>query len=136
LATVETQKQERAAGATETSSADVKGKILEFAWHIKKAAKSDATIETRTVVLQLLAKRGADLFNPESVKETIAAYQCSDGSKRVMVDAYNSFAKFLRIPWDPPKYKTSQKLPFIPLEREIDDLIACCSKRTGTLSKC
>jgi len=53
--------------------------------------------------------------------------------KKVMVDAYNSFAKFLGIRWGPPKYKTSQKFPFIPLEREIDDLIACCSKRTGAL---
>jgi len=133
LAEVETRKQEKAAGATETTSADAKGRILEFAWHMKKTGKSDATIETRIGVLQLLAQQVADLFNPESVKETIAFYQCSDASKRVMVDAYNSFAKFLGIPWEPPKYKTSQKFPFIPLEREIDDLIACCSKKTGAL---
>ena len=121
------------AGATTKQQQNVKGKILEFAWHMKKAGKSDATIETRIEALKLLVKHGADLFNPESVKETIAVYQCSNGSKRVMIDAYNSFAKFLKIPWEPPKYKTSPKIPFIPLEREIDDLIACCSKRTGTL---
>jgi len=131
LAEVETRNQERAAGATE--KADVKGKIVEYAWHMKKAGKTEATIQTRTIMLKILSKKGADLLNPENVKEAIADYQCSDGSKRVMVDAYKSFAKFLGISWNPPNYKRTPKIPFIPLEREIDDLIACCSKRTGTM---
>ena len=53
--------------------------------------------------------------------------------KRVMVDSYRSFAKYLKIPWEAPNYKKQRKIPFIPLEREIDDLIACCSRRTGIL---
>ena len=35
--------------------------------------------------------------------------------------------------WDPPKYKRIRKLPFIPTETEIDQLIAGCGKRTSTL---
>lgn len=130
LATSETRLNQ-AAGATE--KVDAKGKILEHAWWLKKNAKSDATIETRTILLKMLVHNGADLFNPENVKEVIALYKCQDGSKKVMVDAYKSFAKFLGISWDPPKYKSPSKIPFIPLEREIDDLIACCSKRTAAL---
>jgi integrase len=30
--------------------------------------------------------------------------------------------------WTPPKYKQPQKIPFIPTEREIDDLIAGMNK--------
>jgi len=34
--------------------------------------------------------------------------------------------------WDKPRYKPVEKLPFIPTEREIDDLIAGCSKQIST----
>lgn len=34
--------------------------------------------------------------------------------------------------WDKPIYKRVQKIPFIPLEREIDDLIAGCPKHIAT----
>jgi integrase len=132
LAEVETRKEKAQREGT-TQTANVKGKIVEFAWHMKKAGKKDATIQTRTTMLKILSERGADLLDAESVKEAIAVYQCSDGSKRVMVDAYKSFAKFLGVSWNPPKYSPSPKIPFIPLEREIDDVIACCSRRTGTL---
>ncbi len=125
--------------ATETKTVagektiDAKGKIIEHAWYLKKLGRSDATIETRSTILRILVERGADLFNPESVKETIASYECQNNSKRVMVDAYKSFAKHLKISWEAPNYKKQLKIPFIPLEREIDDLIASCTRRTGTL---
>ncbi|MBS7616500.1 tyrosine-type recombinase/integrase [Candidatus Bathyarchaeota archaeon] len=123
------------AGATSvtTDKADVKGKLVEFMWWLKRNGKTESTIQTRTSVLKLLAEKGVDLLNPEKVKEAIATYECSTGTKRVMVDAYKSFAKYMNIPWEPPNYKPMQKIPFIPLEREIDDLIACSSKRTAAL---
>ena len=31
--------------------------------------------------------------------------------------------------WQPPKYNPVYKLPFIPVEKEIDDLIAGCSRQ-------
>jgi integrase len=34
--------------------------------------------------------------------------------------------------WDPPKYKSIPKLPFVPKETEIDQLIAACSLKVGT----
>jgi integrase len=34
--------------------------------------------------------------------------------------------------WAPPKYKPIRKLPFIPTEQEIDQLIAACNKKTST----
>ena len=34
--------------------------------------------------------------------------------------------------WEAPLYKTIRKLPFIPKETEIDQLIAGCSKRMAT----
>jgi len=112
---------------------DVKGKIVEFAWWLKKNGRSEATIKTWTILLRSLIKQDANLMDPESVKEAIAKRQCKDNSKRLIVAAYRSFAELNKIEWKPPHYKGKTKIPFIPLEREIDDLIACCSKKTATL---
>jgi integrase len=37
--------------------------------------------------------------------------------------------------WNPPKYTAIPKLPFVPKETEIDQLVAACSYRTGTFSQ-
>jgi len=48
LAEVETRIEKWAAGATSTTnvSADLKGKIIEFLWHLKKEGYSEQTIKT------------------------------------------------------------------------------------------
>ncbi|RLG98933.1 hypothetical protein DRO19_03655 [Candidatus Bathyarchaeota archaeon] len=125
--------EKRAAGATEKSTeADVKGKILEFAWWMKKHGYSEATIERRTRLLITLVNRGANILNPESVKDTIAK---QDGwslrTKVHAVDVYTCFLKMLGRKWEPPRYKPVKKLPFIPLEEELDALISGCNKKTA-----
>lgn len=122
-----------AAGAATKPEADVKGKIVEFLWWMQKQGYKESTITTRGDRLRRLIKLGADLFNPDSVKEVIARQNgWSDGRKEAMVYAYDLFAKWLGIKWEKPFYKATRKLPFIPLEREIDDLIAGCNKYVAT----
>ena len=48
------------------------------------------------------------------------------------VAAYTFFASLNQIPWDPPKYKPKRRLPFIPLESEIDNLVAAAGKKLST----
>ena len=115
-----------------TTQTDVKGKILEYAWWLKKDGKSDATIVGRVKLLQVLTKRGANLYDPESIKEVIAKQTWSNGRKNNAVDAYSSFLKMADGKWNPPLYQTIRKLPFIPKETEIDQLIAGCTKRMAT----
>ncbi len=52
--------------------------------------------------------------------------------KNDAVDACSSFLKMVGGKWDPPLYQCIRKLPFIPKETEIDQLIAGCSKHIGT----
>ena len=52
--------------------------------------------------------------------------------KQSISAAYARFTNFLRIPFDKPKYRPVEKLPFIPTEKEIDQLIAACGFRTST----
>lgn len=37
--------------------------------------------------------------------------------------------------WQPPRYKRIDKLPWIPTENEVDQLIAGCGVKTGTLTQ-
>jgi integrase/predicted RNA-binding Zn-ribbon protein involved in translation (DUF1610 family) len=123
LAEVESRTEKRAAGATE--QADVKGKIIEFLWHLEKQGKSKDTIINRKYMLGTLLKLGANLFDPESVKDVIAKNPKwkSPNTKAQAVTCYKCFARFLRLDWEPPKYAIPDSLPFIPLEKELDTLI-------------
>ena len=133
LAKVEPLK-EGPAGATEKATeAEIKGKIVEHAWYLKKEGYRDSTIRVRATYLKILAKRGANLFNPESVKETIARQQSwCENTKLTVVSIYDTFLKMLGLGWNPPKYRVNEKLPFIPLESEIDQLISSANKRLAT----
>jgi len=128
LATVETRIQEKAAGATEKTD----GKILEFAWHMKKRNLSEATIKMRVQRLNQLVGMGADLTNPDSVETVLATEEMSPAKKRFLVQSYKSFTKLMGISWEAIKVRYEPKQPFIPLEQEINQLIAGCRKRTAT----
>ena len=107
-------------------------KILEHAWWLKKNGRSASTIEGRVKLLKTLVKRGVNLFDPETVKDVIAKQTWSNGRKNNASDAYSAYLKMVGGKWEAPQYKTVRKLPFIPKETEIDQLIAGCSQRMAT----
>jgi integrase len=128
LAKVETRTESRLAGAT---NVDTKSLLFNFAWWMKKEGYAPSTITTRERLLKTLTKRGADLNNPDSVKETIAKQKWCNKRKVNAADAYTAYLRMNNKTWDPPRYKVVQKLPFIPTEKEIDALIAGCGKKTS-----
>ena len=109
-----------------TKHAEIKGKLVDFSWMMKKQNFSQATIRTYSSIVKLLMKRGADLLDPESVKAVIAMQVWSPNRKRTVINAYSLFLKMLGLHWEKPKCKVTRKLPFIPLEKEVDALIAGC----------
>jgi len=135
LAEVESRTKKRAAGATETkpSEAEIKGKIVEHAFWLKKNGYKESTIKTRTYHLRILMELGANLLDPESVKETIAKLRVKEDTKAQYVATYHIFALQNGIAWNPPDYRQHQKISFIPTEVELDQLIAACGKKTSTL---
>jgi integrase/predicted RNA-binding Zn-ribbon protein involved in translation (DUF1610 family) len=81
-------------------------------------------------LIQRLAKLGANLSDPQSVKQIIGQMKLKNGSKIQYVYAYDNFTKMLKIPWERPHYTQEEIIPFIPLEKELDSLITFCrSKR-------
>jgi integrase len=83
--------------------------------------------------IKTLASRGANIFNPESVKETIAEQKtwCIN-RKHLVTNIYTTFLKFLGMNLTPPIYRYVEKLPFIPTEKEINEIIAGSSRKLGT----
>jgi hypothetical protein len=67
------------AGATEQNKTDVKELIFKYAWWLKKQGYAESTITSRCKLLKVLAKRGADLYDPESIKGAIAQQEWSRG---------------------------------------------------------
>ena len=127
LTTVEPLK-EGLAGATK----DTKGKIIEFSWWLKKEGYAESTIRIRSRILKRLVRLGADLYDPENVKDVIASRSSwCISTKASVVDTYDSFLKMLGIEWNLPRYREERPLPFIPTESEIDSLIAGCGSKTA-----
>jgi integrase/rubredoxin len=133
LATVEKESEKRAAGAAEElSDAEVKGRIVEFAWWLKSEGRSELTITNSISKLRKLAEFSS-LLDPEKVKETLSNLKWKNSTKMIAASVYTKFLEFLGLSWKPPKYQIEETFPFIPLENEIDQLIASCGKRTATL---
>jgi len=126
-------RQKRAAGATKLSESDIKGKIVEFAWKLKKEGLAESTIETYVGAVEILVRKGTAIFDPESVKDIIARQTWSETTKFDYVNFYDAFARRMGISWQKPAYKPTEKLPFIPQEKHIDQLIYSGGKKMATI---
>src|SRR4030067_1175845 len=103
---------------------------------MKKQGYRETTIISRGSRLRRLVNLNADLNNPESVKETIAIQQSwKESRKEAMVFAYDLFLRWQGTNWQRPRYKAIRKIPFIPQEREIDDVIAGCNKYIASFAQ-
>jgi integrase len=101
---------------------------------MKREGYKQSTIDRRRAILYRLQKLNADLENPESVKTIIAEQNHWKASqKQVVVFAYDLYAKQYGYTWNRPWYEAVRELPFIPQEREIDDLIAGVNKEISLL---
>lgn len=108
------------------------GKIVDFAWKMQKEGYGKETIRGDCGCLRALTMRGADLADPESVKEVLAREQrWSQNRRRNVINSYTLLLKFEGKSWIKPKCLVTVKFPFIPSEKEIDDLIAASGKKNA-----
>ena len=100
---------------------------------MKRNGLSEDTITSRTRNLKQLAKM-ADLDDTEQTKERITSNtRWSKLTQRKYTETYTAYLRFIGKTWQKPTIKPETRLPFIPLESEIDQLIATCGKTTATL---
>jgi integrase/recombinase XerD len=117
------------AGGTETS---IENLLLNFAFWLRKQGRREETIKTYVNKLKHMMKY-ADLRDPESVKEFIAKAEILELSKKTYVVAYSIFLKFIGGRWEAPRYRAAERLPFIPTEEELDQLIAGAGRRMAAI---
>ena len=98
---------------------------------MKKNGYRESTITGRVKLLRSLARR-VDLFDPEGIKGIIALLNVSEGRKEMLSYGYLGFCRQFNLPFTPLRYQRIEQLPFIPLESEIDQLIAAMGKRWAT----
>jgi len=109
----------------------LRGAIVEFSWYQQKNGASEDTYMPYSENLKFLVKNNADLFDPENVKDVVAKLDKTVARKYNLIKAYKAFTVYANLKAELPVYNYVRTLPFIPLETEIDQLIAGC----GALSK-
>ena len=133
---------ENLASATETKTVagddlnkETNGLVTQFmAWLEKEGYPKETQYPNN---LRTMARLGANLLDPESVKEVLGRHKVKSGTKMQYMHAYSLFAKMLRISWEPPRYRQEETLPFIPDEKELDAIIAGCrSRRMAAYLQC
>jgi len=127
---------EKMSTATEiktVTGGDINGILTDYHVKMKQNGYKDATVEMSWSILELLMERGADLAKPDTVKKVISEQTWSGNRRRNVINAYNQFAKYLGLSWEQPKNTVTRKIPFIPTEQEIDDLIAGCPSTFSSL---
>ena len=109
------------------------GLILSHAWNMKKNGKAQGTIATSIERLKCLDKQ-CDITDPEQVKELLTRVKWQTNTKLNVVIIYDNFLKSIGKTWTRPQYKHESTLPaFIPMEAEIDILIAAATPKTAAL---
>ena len=117
---------------------DLKGAIINFVFYLKQQEKAEVTQTYYGYNLDFLVTHGANLFDPESVKDvlvnklkdTITLKDKTEVRKYNLLKAYKSFAKAYGISLKETmfhSYKPTRKIPYLPPETHMDQLIASCS---------
>jgi len=120
------------AGESQIIGKDIKSKVVNHLWWLKKQGYSEETIKSRSQIMRQLATTKIDLMDPDAVQSYIAEHNWSPGRRANVIYAYALFAKYAGLKFCIPRISLPEKLPFIPKEREIDDLIAATSKYIAT----
>lgn len=135
LCTVEVKKMaatitSKVAGERKLDNAAAKGLLLQFSVYLQKQGYGDNSRYRDCI--RMLLNSGADIYNPENVKEIIAGKEWKNGTKMQTCYAYDSLTKMLNLAWDMPTYRQEETLPFIPEMKELDALISGARSRRLT----
>jgi integrase len=109
--------------------------ILEFLWTLKKEGLKESTIVCNyRKVLRHLGKN-CELNEPDSILSYLATKEVSEGRKELMVDVYVRYCKWKGIPFSKPRYKRQDRLPYVPMELDIEALISALPRKLSIFTR-
>lgn len=98
----------------------------------KKTLKP-ATIKRKVKTIKSLLKHGVNLVDPDSFVRFLNVCSWASGTKDLAVNAYRDYLNMIGLKdIKLPHIRREEKLPFIPLESEIDSLISYARMKTCT----
>lgn len=106
------------------------GEILSFGLSMRKQGYRESTVKPCIRALKSIARR-ANLLDSESVKSYLASAQLSENRKEKLTHDLTRFYHYKKMPFEKPRYRPVEKLPFIPLEAEVDQLVSAVGNRTA-----
>jgi integrase len=106
--------------------------IINFGLWMRKQGYRQSTIKYCIQALKSIARK-ANLLRPESAKSYLASAPISESRKAKLTEDLARFYAYKHIPFDKPNYKRIEKLPFVPLEVEVDQLISSCGRKVATI---
>jgi integrase len=128
LAEVETREEKPTREGTTSNTEIIKGLITQYMAYLEKEGYYEKSAYLK--LMRRLARIGADLSDPENVKTIIAKQPWKNSVKMLAVYAYDIMVKqILKVQWTMPKYTIEETLPFVPEEKELDQLISACKSR-------
>jgi integrase len=107
------------------------GEIVAFGLWMQKQGYRPSTTHYCVQAIKSVARR-TNLLDPESAKTYLASARISEARKAKLAEDLGRFYRWKRIPFEKPNYRRVGRLPFIPLEVEVDQLIAGVGKKTAT----
>ena len=109
--------------------------IATFLWSLKKEGLKESTIVCNySKVLRHLAKN-CRLNDPDSILSYLASKEVSEGRKELMVDVYARYCKWKNIPFSKPRYKRQDRLPYVPMEIDIEALISALPRKLSIFTR-
>jgi integrase len=105
--------------------------ILAYGFWMRREGYRPSTIQAAISALKAIARK-ANLLNPEAVKTHLALRKVSLSRKTKICEDLTRFYKFKQIPFQTPRYRRIDTIPFVPQEKEVDQLISGCGKKTAT----
>jgi len=77
-----------------------------------------------------LLNKSVNLENPESVTRYLANKKEWENSfKETVVSAYLHYVEYFGLEWKKPKYRRSERLPYVPSSEQVNKLIAHSSRK-------
>jgi len=93
---------------------------------------SDETISRYLKILNNFITHGINLDQPNDVLAHISTQKWTNGTKQRATNAIRLYYKTNNIQTELPKYKTEERIPFIPQEQELDQLISGTKHQLAT----
>jgi integrase/ribosomal protein L37AE/L43A len=108
-------------------------RLIEYAWKEKKRQIANSTIAHRVFRLNVLKNRGVNLDDPDSFLTVLMTEDFSAASKFHYVQAYQSYAKAFKIPFDKPKIQYEPKEQYTPKPYEVTTLVQNLGREQAAL---